>query len=102
MRRMPGILATAAMIAALALAALAPGASSSASGLRYPSSVKSAFVKGCVEGGGSRAACKCVLRKMERRYSYRQFRRIVRRADETGEFPPAVDRMVESCAQRYQ
>jgi hypothetical protein len=99
---MAGILATAAMIAALALAALAPGATSSPSGLRYPSSVKSSFVKGCVNGGGSKAACKCVLRKMERRYSYKQFRRIIRRADDTGEFPPAVDRMIESCARRYQ
>src|SRR5215208_3915087 len=102
MRRVTTILSTAALTAVLAIAAVAPAAGGSPSGLRYPSSVKAEFVRGCVKGGGSKAACKCVIRKMERRYSYRQFLRIIKRADETGEFPSAVDRMIESCARRYQ
>ena len=102
MRRVTTILSTAALAAALAIAALAPAAGASPTGLAYPTSVKAEFVRGCVKGGGSRAACKCVIRKMERRYSYRQFVRIMKSADETGEFPSAVDQMIESCARRYQ
>ena len=101
MRRVTGFLATAALIAALALAAVAP-AGAAPTGLRYPSSVKSEFVKGCVKGGGTRAACKCIIRKIERRYSYRQFIRIINRVNETGEFPAAINRMINSCAKRYQ
>jgi hypothetical protein len=102
MRSVTGTLVTAALIAVLALTALAPAGAAAPSGLSYPSSVKTAFVKGCVEGGGSRAACKCVIRKIERRYSLRQFLRIIDRVNDTGRFPSAINRMINSCAKRYQ
>ena len=100
MRRMSGVLTAVALIGLLALTALAPAAGASPSGLRYPSSIRSEFVKGCVQGGGSRAACKCVIRKFERRYTLRQFLRIIDRVNETGRFSARDERMIRSCA-RY-
>ena len=102
MRRVGGVLATVALMAVLALAAVAPATSASPEGYGYPSSVKSAFVRGCIKGGGSSGACKCVMRKIEREYSYRSFLRIIRRVNKTGDFPSKVDSMITSCAKRYQ
>jgi hypothetical protein len=88
----------AAFMMAGGVAAAGPGATGYAN---YPTSVERAFIKGCVQGGGSRAACKCVIRKIERRYSLRRFLQIVTRVNETGDFPSAIDRMINSCAARY-
>ena len=60
--------------------------------------MKNAFIRGCVEGGGSRASCRCVIRKIERRYTLKQFLRIAKRAERTGRFPTPINRMIESCA----
>src|SRR3954465_4308200 len=68
---------------------------------KYPSSVTSAFVKGCKQGGGTSAQCKCTIRKAERKYTYKQFKAILRKIDETGDLPPAMQRIVASCAKKY-
>jgi hypothetical protein len=94
-------LTIAALAAALMLAVLVPAAGTTPAGYKYPSDVSAAFVKGCVKGGGSRGACKCVIRKMERKYTLKQFMRIVKRAADSGDFPAAVDRMIASCGKRY-
>jgi hypothetical protein len=98
------VLIISALTAALALVAFTPAASTSPGGTygSLPSSVKSAFVKGCIRGGGSRAACKCVIRKFERRYTLRQFLRIIDRVNETGEFSRRDERMIRACGRRYQ
>ena len=87
-----------AVVALVAVAALTPAANAGPTSFRYPSAVRNAFVKGCVEGGGSPTACRCVIRKIERRYTLKQFERIVRRVNRGGEFPTPIRRFVESCA----
>jgi hypothetical protein len=82
-------------IGAVSVAGAAPA------GFKYPSNVKSSFVKGCVKGGGSRSACRCTINAIERRYSLSQFLSIVKRANRTGKFPAGVQRIIRSCA-RYQ
>jgi hypothetical protein len=80
------------------LTALAPVANASLEGYAYPRDVRNAFIRGCVEGGGARASCRCVIRKIERRYTLRQFLKIAKRAERTGRFPTPINRMIESCA----
>jgi hypothetical protein len=65
---------------------------------KYPSSVRNAFVKGCVSGGGTKTQCKCVIKKIERRYTLAQFERIVRRVNRGSDFPTPIQRMIEACA----
>src|SRR3954454_24709034 len=86
------------VVALVSVAALVPVANAGATTHRYPNTVRNAFVKGCVQGGGSHTQCKCVIRKIERRYTLKQFERIVRRVSRGGEFPTPVTRFVESCA----
>jgi hypothetical protein len=38
-----------------------------------------------------------VIRKIQQRFTLRQFLRIVRRANRSGDFPAAIDRMIASC-----
>jgi hypothetical protein len=83
------------------MTAFAP-AQARSSGYAYPPSIKAEFVRGCIKGGGSRAACQCVIRKIERHYSFRKFLRIIDRVNDTREFPDGVVRLIESCAARYQ
>ena len=98
MRRIGRRLLVVGLVGLVALAAMAPVASTSPDGFAYPRDVRNAFVKGCVDGGGSRASCKCVIKKIERRYTLRQFLRIAKRAERTGRFPSPINRMIESCS----
>jgi hypothetical protein len=91
-----------ALAAVLMIAAFAPAASTAPAGYKYPSSVRAAFVRGCVKGGGSRAACTCTIKKIEKRYTLKQFVRISKRAEKTGKLPAAIVRMAKSCAKSTQ
>jgi hypothetical protein len=72
---------------------------SSASAHRYPASIKQAFIEGCVGGGGTKSQCKCVIRKIERRYSLKRFMDLISEA--TGGLPRPMQRIVRSCARAY-
>jgi hypothetical protein len=102
MRALTRTLTIAILGAVLMVAAVVPAAGTTSAGYAYPSDIKAAFVKGCVKGGASRAACKCVIRKLERRYSLKQFTRIVKRAADSGDFPAAVDKIIANCARKYE
>jgi hypothetical protein len=102
MRRVMAILATAALMATLMLAALAPAAVTSPGGYAaYPNSVRSEFIKGCMKGGGNRAACKCTINKIQKRYSLKKFVKIAKRVADGGEFPAAIVKMAQACGKRY-
>jgi hypothetical protein len=98
MRRVTGILVTTALLAVLAMTALAPAASSAPAGYRYPSSVKKAFVKGCIKGGGTRAACTCAINSLERHYSYRAFLDLIDYVDRHGRFTRKAEKLIRACA----
>ncbi len=73
----------------------------SAEARRYPGSIRSEFIKGCVSGGGSHAQCKCTIRKIERRYSLNGFLDLIDEVDESGKLPRPLIRIVRSCARAY-
>ena len=66
-----------------------------------PQSVQAEFVQTCTQNGGTRAECRCFIRKIERRYSLDGFTRMILRVDRTGAFPRDVFRMGRSCARAY-
>ena len=62
-----------AAFAAVLTLALSAGAASARNESRYPASFEQAFLRSCnATSGGRTAACRCELRWLERRYTYRQ------------------------------
>jgi hypothetical protein len=98
MRRATRILVATALLAVLAMSALAPAASPSPAGYRYPAAIKKQFVKGCVKGGGSKRACTCAINSLERHYSYKSFLRLIDRVNRTGKFPRKAEKLIQACA----
>ncbi len=100
MKSMRRILITAALIATLSLTALASTASTAPStGYAFPSAFKKGFIKECAKArGASRSECRCAVRKLERAYTWKQFKRVLRRVERTGKFPPKAQRLIRSCA----
>ena len=47
-------------------------------GHAYPQEARRAFEADCLHGGGSDALCRCLLRGMQRRYTYAQFEAMAR------------------------
>ena len=88
-----------AILAAGASISLVPATTATAE--NYPSNIDKAFIKGCVEGGASRAVCKCTLRKIERKYTLKQFVKISKRIEKGGDLPAAIEKMAGSCAKKY-
>lgn len=84
---------------AVAIVALSGLFASSAAAYRYPASIKRQFITGCVEGGGTKAQCKCVIRKIERRYSLDAFLDLISEA--SGGLPRPLRKIVRSCARAY-
>jgi hypothetical protein len=88
-----------AILAAGASISLVPATTATAE--NFPSNIDRAFLKGCTEGGATRAVCKCTLRKIEKKYTLKQFERISRRVDRGGDLPPAIEKMAAACAKKY-
>ena len=98
MRRTAGVLATVALMAVLALSAFAPAAPAQAvEGYKLPSSIKSEFVKGCRQGGGTRRECRCAINTLERHYSYRAFLEMIDFVDRKGRFPSKARKLIQRC-----
>ena len=88
-----------AILAAGASISLVPATTATAE--NFPSNVDKAFIKGCIDGGASRAVCKCTLRKIEKKYTLKQFERISRRVEDGGELPAAIEKMAAACQKKY-
>jgi pSer/pThr/pTyr-binding forkhead associated (FHA) protein len=63
-----------------------------------PPNVKKQFVKGCVKGGGSKAACNCAIDEIDKKYDFVEFLDIISKVNKTGSFPPKVKKIIQSCA----
>jgi pSer/pThr/pTyr-binding forkhead associated (FHA) protein len=63
-----------------------------------PPNVKKQFVKGCVKGGGSKAACNCAIDEIDKKYDFVEFLDIIQKVNKTGSFPPKVKKIIQSCA----
>jgi hypothetical protein len=64
----------------------------------YPPNVKTQFVKGCHNGGGSTSACQCTIDEIEKKYDLIEFLDLIQQANKTGKFPPAVQSIIKKCA----
>jgi pSer/pThr/pTyr-binding forkhead associated (FHA) protein len=63
-----------------------------------PPNIKKQFVKGCKKGGGSGAACNCAIDEIDQKYDFVEFLDIINKVNKTGEFPPKVKKIIQSCA----
>jgi hypothetical protein len=88
-------------VAAAGASLLAAVPATEAATAKYPSSVRNEFVKGCVEGGGSKKACKCTIGKIERNYTLKQFEAVLKKFDRTGKLPKKIKGYATSCGKKY-
>ncbi|MEA2143005.1 MAG: hypothetical protein QOI64_1435 [Solirubrobacteraceae bacterium] len=63
-----------------------------------PPNVKKQFVQGCTKGGGSKAACTCAIDEIDKKYDFIEFLDIINKVNDTGKFPPKVQKIIQSCA----
>ena len=63
----------------------------------YPASVEANFVSSCVDGGGTRDACRCALTKIEADYDLDEFADVEREYTETGVLPAAIRNAALGC-----
>src|SRR5205823_10053559 len=93
-RRLGRSLATAALLAASALAsplATVQGQS------QYPPEVVQQFVEGCAGGGGTENTCSCTVNKIASRYSLPDFAAMVGRMRATGQVPEEITEDINAC-----
>jgi hypothetical protein len=63
-----------------------------------PPNVKKQFVTGCEKGGGSKTACQCAIDEIDKKYDFVEFLDIINKVNDTGKFPPKVQKIIQSCA----
>ena len=63
-----------------------------------PPNIKKQFVRGCKKGGGSSTACNCAIDEIDQKYDFVEFLDIINKVNKTGEFPPKVKKIIQSCA----
>jgi hypothetical protein len=68
---------------------------------KYPKDVTSPFIKGCVKGGGSKAACKCTIRKIEQNYTLKEFEKILAKFEKTNKLPAKITQLAAACGKAH-
>ncbi|MBW4665419.1 MAG: hypothetical protein KME01_14670 [Chroococcus sp. CMT-3BRIN-NPC107] len=66
----------------------------------YPPEFRENYIETCTNGRGDKrieAMCRCTLREIEKKYTIDEFRKINRETEETGQVPPELIKLFDSC-----
>lgn len=65
----------------------------------YPDEFRKNYIETCTNGRGDKikAMCECTFREIEKKYTIDEFRKINRDTEETGQVPPDLVQLFNSC-----
>ena len=54
-----------------------------------------------MKGGGSKAACKCTIRKIEQNYTLKEFEKILGKFEKTNKLPAKITKLATACGKAH-
>lgn len=87
---------------ALACTALALAVAACTGGAGYPEEARARFMQSCRIGGGTQEQCRCVLDKVQQRYTYEEFQALERDIAGSDRPPSEYVQLAQSCAAQPQ
>lgn len=66
---------------------------------RYPDEFRKNYIETCTNGSRDKieAMCECTLREIEKKYTIDEFRKINSETEKTGQVPPELIKLFDSC-----